>query len=125
MKRRTAVVSAGIAAGVAAGVIGGAIVRRRRPADVEPIGAVPPEDLGRLASFDGTEIAVRAAGAPSAPVLLLAHGSLLCQAARSRAADAVVSASDIRARNTTSERCRLRARSASVLVLPNVILRSR
>jgi pimeloyl-ACP methyl ester carboxylesterase len=74
MKRRTALVSAGVAAGVAAGVIGGAFARRRHPADIEPIGAVPPDDLGRIASFDGTELAVRAAGDPAAPVILLAHG---------------------------------------------------
>jgi len=74
MKRRTAVVSAGIAAGVAAGVIGGALLRRRPSGEVEPIGAVPPDDLGFVASFDGTKLAVRAAGDPTAPVVLLAHG---------------------------------------------------
>jgi pimeloyl-ACP methyl ester carboxylesterase len=74
VKRRTAVVSAGIAAGVAAGVIGGALLRRRPAGEVEPIGAVPPDDLGMIASFDGTKLAVRAAGDPAAPVVLLAHG---------------------------------------------------
>jgi len=74
MKRRTAIVSAGIAAGVAAGVIGGSLLRRRPGPDLEPIGALPPDDLGRIASFDGTELAVRAAGDPASPVLLLAHG---------------------------------------------------
>jgi pimeloyl-ACP methyl ester carboxylesterase len=74
VKRRTAVVSAGIAAGVAAGVIGGALLRRRPPGEVEPIGAVPPDDLGMIPSFDGTKLAVRAAGDPAAPVVLLAHG---------------------------------------------------
>ena len=74
MKRRTAVVSAGIAAGVAAGVIGGALLRRRPVGEVEPIGGVPPDDLGMIASFDGTKLAVRAAGDPAAPVVLLAHG---------------------------------------------------
>jgi len=74
VKRRTAVVSAGIAAGVAAGVIGGALLRRRPAGEVEPIGAVPPDDLGMIASFDGTKLAVRAAGDAAAPVVLLAHG---------------------------------------------------
>jgi len=74
VKRRTALVSAGIAAGVAAGVVGGTLIRRRPIVAVAPIGAVPPEDLGTVASFDGTELAVRAAGDPRAPVLLLAHG---------------------------------------------------
>jgi pimeloyl-ACP methyl ester carboxylesterase len=74
VKRRTAIVSAGIAAGIAAGVVGGALLRRRPDTDVAPIGAVPPDDLGRVASFDGTQIAVRAAGDPSAPPIVLAHG---------------------------------------------------
>jgi len=74
MRRRTAVVSAGIAAGAAAGVIGGVLLRRRPSPVVEPIGAVPPDDLGMMPSFDGTELAVRAAGDPSGPVMILAHG---------------------------------------------------
>jgi pimeloyl-ACP methyl ester carboxylesterase len=74
VKRRTAVLSAGIAAGLAAGMIGSALVRRRPATDVEPIGAVPPDELGMVASFDGTEIAVRAAGDPTAQVVILAHG---------------------------------------------------
>ena len=75
MNRRTAAVSAGVVAGaLAAGVIGGALVRRRHPRDVEPLGPPPPEDLGPVESFDGTQIAVRAAGDPEAPVVLLAHG---------------------------------------------------
>jgi len=75
MKTRTAAVSAGVVAGaLAAGVIGSALVRRRHPREVEPLGPPPPEDLGPVASFDGTELAVRAAGDPDAPVVLLAHG---------------------------------------------------
>jgi pimeloyl-ACP methyl ester carboxylesterase len=75
-RRRTAVVTAGIAAGaVAAGAVG-AVVRRRRREHHEhaPIGQLPPELLPSVRSFDGTEIVVRAAGDPAAPVLLFAHG---------------------------------------------------
>jgi pimeloyl-ACP methyl ester carboxylesterase len=76
VKRRTALVSAGVATGVvAAGAIGRTVFRHRHAApDAAPIGALPPEDLGRVVSFDGTELAVRAAGEPGAPVILLAHG---------------------------------------------------
>ena len=75
MNRKTAAVSAGVVAGaLAAGMIGGVLVRRRHPRDVEPLGPPPPEDLGPVASFDGTSLAVRAAGDPEAPVVLLAHG---------------------------------------------------
>ncbi len=74
MKRRVALLSAGIAAGaVAAGVVGRTVVRRRHAPEA-PIGDLPPEDLGMVTSFDGTELAVRAAGDPSAPVVLLTHG---------------------------------------------------
>jgi pimeloyl-ACP methyl ester carboxylesterase len=75
MKRRTAIVSAGIATGVvAAGAIGRTLFRHRHAPEVPPIGALPPDDLGRVVSFDGTELAVRAAGDPEALVVLLAHG---------------------------------------------------
>jgi pimeloyl-ACP methyl ester carboxylesterase len=74
MKKRVAVMSAGVAVGaVAAGVVGRALMRRR-VAPEAPIGDLPPEDLGSVASFDGTELAVRAAGDPTSPVVLLAHG---------------------------------------------------
>ena len=77
-RRRTAIVTAGIAAGaVAGGVIGRTIVRRHRHPDPEadePLAQMPPEDLGMVRSFDGTELAVRAAGDPSAPLLIFAHG---------------------------------------------------
>jgi len=77
-RRRAAVVTAGIAAGtLAGGVIGRTVVRRNRHPDPEadePLGQLPPEDLGTVRSFDGTELAVRAAGDPAAPVLVFAHG---------------------------------------------------
>jgi pimeloyl-ACP methyl ester carboxylesterase len=74
MKRRTALLSAGIAAGaVAAGAVGRTLVRRRS-GQVEWIGALPPQQLPPVVAFDGTELAVRAAGDPAAPVLLLSHG---------------------------------------------------
>jgi pimeloyl-ACP methyl ester carboxylesterase len=77
-RRRTAVVTAGIAAGaVAGGVIGRAVVQRHRHPDPEAheqLGLLPPEDLGPVRSFDGTELAVRAAGPASAPTLVFAHG---------------------------------------------------
>lgn len=73
MRTRTAVASAAIATGaVAAGVLGRAVFRRRHAApwvDVDP-----PEDLGTVVSFDGTRLAVRAAGDPGAPVIVLSHG---------------------------------------------------
>lgn len=75
-RRRTAVLTAGLAAGaVAAGTVG-AVVRRRRREHLEhaPVGELPPELLEPVRSFDGTEIVVRAAGDPAAPVLLFAHG---------------------------------------------------
>jgi pimeloyl-ACP methyl ester carboxylesterase len=81
MKKRTAVLSAGIAVGAlaigTAGAVGG-IVRKRRRSHLHgaagPVGDVPPEVLGPIPSFDDTALAVRAAGDPAAPVLLLAHG---------------------------------------------------
>jgi pimeloyl-ACP methyl ester carboxylesterase len=82
VRRRTAVVSARIAGGIAAGVVaagvagvvGRAVVKRRHDPAAAPIGDLPPEDLGTVSSFDGTELAVRAAGDPSDPVILLSHG---------------------------------------------------
>lgn len=75
-RRRTAVLTAGLAAGaVAAGTVG-AVVRRRRREHHEhaPIGELPPELLEPVRSFDGTQIVVRAAGDPRAPLLVFAHG---------------------------------------------------
>lgn len=53
------------------------VTRRLRarpdPEADEPLGTPPPEDLGTVRSFDGTEIAVRASGPEDAPVLVFAH----------------------------------------------------
>jgi pimeloyl-ACP methyl ester carboxylesterase len=77
-RRRTAIVTAGIAAGaVAGGVIGRTVVRRHRHPDPEAgeaLGQLPPDDLGSVRSFDGTELVVRAAGDEAAPILVFAHG---------------------------------------------------
>jgi pimeloyl-ACP methyl ester carboxylesterase len=67
-----------VAAGVAAERLA---VRRLRPrhdpeAD-EPLGTLPPDDLGRVRSSDGTELRVRAAGPPDAPALVFVHGITL------------------------------------------------
>jgi pimeloyl-ACP methyl ester carboxylesterase len=77
--RRKAIVTAGVAAGaVTAGMIGRTVLnaRRRRgdPEAHEPLALLPPEDLGRVRSFDGTELAVRAAGDPSLPIVVFVHG---------------------------------------------------
>jgi pimeloyl-ACP methyl ester carboxylesterase len=73
------VVTAGLAAGaVTAGMLGRTLLnaRRRRvdPEAYELLSLLPPEDLGPVASFDGTELAVRAAGDDSLPVLVFVHG---------------------------------------------------
>jgi pimeloyl-ACP methyl ester carboxylesterase len=77
-RRRAAIVTAGIAAGaVAGGVIGRTVIQRRRHIDPEAheaLALLPPEDLGTVRSFDGTELAVRAAGPAEAPVIVFAHG---------------------------------------------------
>ena len=74
MSRRTTLLSAGLAAGAVAGGVVGRAVYRRRHAGQGSIGPPPPDDLGRVTSFDGTELAVRAGGAPDAPVIVLTHG---------------------------------------------------
>jgi pimeloyl-ACP methyl ester carboxylesterase len=77
-RKRTAIVTAGLAAGaVASGVLGRTIVRRHRQSDPEaeePLAMLPPDDLGTVRSFDGTELAVRAAGDPGLPTLVFVHG---------------------------------------------------
>ena len=78
-RRRKAIVTAGLAAGaVAGGMVGRTVLNARRrhhdPAGDGPFSALPPEDLGTVRSFDGTEIAVRAAGDPSKPVIVFVHG---------------------------------------------------
>jgi pimeloyl-ACP methyl ester carboxylesterase len=77
-RKRTALVTAGIAAGaVAGGVIGRTVLNARRRQDPEAderLSELPPEDLGPVRSFDGTELAVRAAGDPSQPTIVFVHG---------------------------------------------------
>lgn len=78
-RRRTAIVTAGLAAGaVAGGMIGRTVLNARRraldPEAHERLSALPPQDLGPVRSFDGTELAVRASGTASSPVLVFAHG---------------------------------------------------
>jgi pimeloyl-ACP methyl ester carboxylesterase len=73
------VVTAGIAAGaVAGGVIGRTVLNaRRRRGDTEEheqLSLLPPDDLGPVRSFDGTELSVRAAGDPSGPPIVFVHG---------------------------------------------------
>ncbi|MBI3647364.1 MAG: alpha/beta hydrolase [Actinobacteria bacterium] len=74
--RRTAIVSASVAtAAVAGGVVGRELLRRRRGRGAHPhLSDLPPQDLGPVVSFDGTELAVRASGDPGAPTLLFVHG---------------------------------------------------
>ncbi len=76
--KRTAILTAGIAAGaVATGFVGRAVLVRRRRSDPEAgetLAMLPPEDLGPVASFDGTELAVRASGDPTRPALVFVHG---------------------------------------------------
>lgn len=75
MRRRATIASAGIAAtAVAAGLAGRALWRHRRTAGGDGAWASPPEDLGPIEAFDGTGLAVRAAGSPDAPLLLFSHG---------------------------------------------------
>jgi pimeloyl-ACP methyl ester carboxylesterase len=78
-RHRTAIVTAGVAAGaVTAGMLGRTLMnaRRRRgdPEALEPLSLLPPDDLGPVRSFDGTELAVRAAGKASLPMILFVHG---------------------------------------------------
>ncbi len=73
--RRTAAIAGGVAAGVVvAGAVGRSVVRRRHLGDDAAHWSPPPDDLGPVVSFDGTEIAVRAAGPADAPVVLFSHG---------------------------------------------------
>ncbi len=77
-RRRAAVVTAGVAAAaVAAGFLGRAALHRKRAVDPEahePLSELPPDDLGPVASYDGTELAVRAAGDPKSPMIVFVHG---------------------------------------------------
>ena len=47
---------------------------RPDPEAAEDLGALPPDDLTPAVSFDGTELAVRAAGPEGAPAVLFSHG---------------------------------------------------
>jgi pimeloyl-ACP methyl ester carboxylesterase len=79
-KRRTVIIATGIAAAtVAGGAIGRAAARRRlrHGEEAEDLWKPPPQDLGRVTSWDGTEIAVRAAGNPDSPVVVFVHGLTL------------------------------------------------
>jgi pimeloyl-ACP methyl ester carboxylesterase len=72
-------VTAGLAAGaVTAGMVGRTVLnaRRRRgdPEANELLSLLPPVDLGPVTSFDGTELAVRAAGDESLPTIVFVHG---------------------------------------------------
>jgi pimeloyl-ACP methyl ester carboxylesterase len=75
--KRTASIAAGVAASaVAAGLVGRAVLRRRQQyrAETDVRWELPPDDLGLVRSFDGTGIAVRAAGDPTSPVMVFVHG---------------------------------------------------
>ena len=75
MSKRATIASAGIAAGaVAAGLAGRALWRHRRPAGGDGTWGPPPDDIGPIEAFDGTMLAVRAAGPQDGPLLLFSHG---------------------------------------------------
>ncbi len=74
-KKRTAAISAGVAAtAVAGGMLGRTLLNRRRAPHHHDLADLPPDDLGPIASFDGTKLAVRAAGDPANPTLVFVHG---------------------------------------------------
>lgn len=75
MSKRNTLIAGGVAAGaIAAGAVGRSIRRRADPDPKAPVWDLPPDDLGPVRSFDGTRLAVRAAGDPSAPMLVFVHG---------------------------------------------------
>lgn len=77
---RRVAVGAGVTAAVAAGAVVAERVAARRlrrradPEGAESFGTLPPEDLGPVASFDGTRLHVRAAGPAEGPALVFVHG---------------------------------------------------
>jgi pimeloyl-ACP methyl ester carboxylesterase len=76
-RKRTALVTAGLAGAAVAGVVGRTVLsarRRKDPEAHERLSLLPPVDLGPVRSFDGTELAVRAAGKATDPLLVFAHG---------------------------------------------------
>ncbi|HEX6263616.1 MAG TPA: alpha/beta hydrolase [Actinomycetota bacterium] len=80
--RKASVGALAVAAGVAGAVLAGRTsVRRHRerpdPEWEEPFGTLPQEDLGPVPSFDGTHLAVRAAGPRDAPAIVFSHGITL------------------------------------------------
>jgi pimeloyl-ACP methyl ester carboxylesterase len=76
IRKRTAAIAGLVAAGAI--VAGKVLVRRQRrgpdPASAERFDELPPEEIAPVVSSDGTLIHVRAAGDPSAPVLVFVHG---------------------------------------------------
>lgn len=50
---------------------------RDDPEAAEDFTVLPPDDLGRVQSFDGTQLAVRAAGPVGGPLILFTHGLTL------------------------------------------------
>jgi pimeloyl-ACP methyl ester carboxylesterase len=86
-KRRKGLRRVAIGAGLTVAGVGAALVAERLtarrirarpdPESGEVLGLLPPEDLGTVRSFDGTELAVRAAGPEGAPALVFLHGVTL------------------------------------------------
>jgi pimeloyl-ACP methyl ester carboxylesterase len=80
---RRAAIGVGLtAAGVGAALVAERLATRRMRARPDPesgelFGLLPPEDLGTVRSFDGTELAVRAAGPEGAPAVVFLHGVTL------------------------------------------------
>ncbi len=75
MRRRTALLGGAVAAAaVAGGLAGRAVLRRRGGPPAAGYDDLPPDDLGPVRAPDGTELCVRAAGDPRAPLLLFVHG---------------------------------------------------
>jgi len=80
--RKAAAGALAVAAGVAGAVLAGrGSVRRHRtrpdPESGEAFWTLPEEDLGTIRSFDGTDLAVRAAGPLDAPTIVFSHGFTL------------------------------------------------
>lgn len=70
-------VGTAVAVGAAAVATEKLLVRRLRrrsdPESGEELGTLPPDDLGVVRSFDGTELAVRASGPEDAPTIVFLH----------------------------------------------------
>jgi pimeloyl-ACP methyl ester carboxylesterase len=77
---RNLAIGVGAAAlGAATSAAGVRLAARRLRARPDPeagenLGAIPPDDLTPAVSFDGTELAVRAAGPEGAPAVVFSHG---------------------------------------------------